>query len=166
MIHESSGVKAVDVSVWHDTPWLFVSPYEGEDETFLRLLEADAPPGSTRIWGKVSVLTPQEMAAHRLRGHVPFEPSCETCQSCKGVHRHARKRTNKGLSVVIQADFGFFNRDSELVTDLEDDGRLLKFFGFERNIFFQSWCCFDVKRQTERSASVDQVVGRIWTEDE
>ena len=29
MIHESSRVKAVDVSVWHDTPWLFVSPCEG-----------------------------------------------------------------------------------------------------------------------------------------
>ena len=58
---------------------------------------------------------------------MPFEPSCETCQSCKGVHRHARKRTNKGFDVVIQADFAFFNRDSELVTDLEDDGSLLKF---------------------------------------
>ena len=128
MIHESSGVKAVDVSVWHDTPWLFVSPYEGEDETFLKLLEVDVPPGIEKdLEGKVSVLTPQEMAAHRLRGHVPFEPSCETCQSCKGVHRHARKRTNKGLDVVIQADFAFFNRDSELVTDLEDDGSLLKF---------------------------------------
>ena len=128
MVHESSGVKAVDVSVWHDTPWLFVSPYEGDDETFLKLLEADVPPGIEKdLEGKVSVLTPQEMAAHRLRGHVPFEPSCETCQACKGVHRHARKRTNKGLSVVIQADFAFFNRDSESVTDLEDDGSLLKF---------------------------------------
>ena len=79
MIHESSGVKAVDVSVWHDTPWLFVSPYEGEDETFLRLLEADVPPGIDKgLGGKVSVLTSQEMAAHRLRGHVPFGPSCET----------------------------------------------------------------------------------------
>ena len=128
MVHESSGVKAVDLSVWHDTPWLFVSPYEGEDETFLKLLETDVPPGIERdLNGKVSVLTPQEMAAHRLRGHVPFEPSCETCQSCKGVHRHARKRTNKGLDVVIQADFDFFNRDSEMATDLEDDGSLLKF---------------------------------------
>ena len=128
MIHESSRVKAVDVSVWHDTPWLFVSPYEGEDETFLKLLEVDVPLGIEKdLEGKVSVLTPQEMAAHRLRGHVPFEPSCETCQSCKGVHRHARKRTNRGLDVVIQADFAFFNRDSELVTDLEDDGSLLKF---------------------------------------
>ena len=66
MIHESSGVKAVDVSVWHDTPWLFVSPYEGEDETFLKLLEVDVPLGIEKdLEGKVSVLTPQEMAAHR-----------------------------------------------------------------------------------------------------
>ena len=28
---------------------------------------------------------------------------------------------------MIQADFAFFNCDSELVTDLEDDGSLLKF---------------------------------------
>ena len=81
---------------------MVVSPHDGEDETFLRLLEADVPPGIDKdLGGKVSLLTPQEMAAHRLRGHVPFEPSCETCQSCKGVHRHARKRKNKGLSVVI-----------------------------------------------------------------
>ena len=32
MMHESSGVKAVDVSIWPDTPCLFVAPYEGDDD--------------------------------------------------------------------------------------------------------------------------------------
>lgn len=34
MIHESSGMEAVDVSIWHDTPWLHASPYDGTDEKF------------------------------------------------------------------------------------------------------------------------------------
>lgn len=94
----------------------------------MSLLEADVPPGiENSLDGKISVLTPHEMAEHRLRGHVPYEPSCETCQTFKGVHRHARKRTNKGLSVLIQADFAFLSRDSELVTDVEDSGDLLGF---------------------------------------
>ena len=56
---------------------------------------------------KVSALTAEQMTAHRLRGHTPYEPSCEVCQSCKGVHRHARK----GLKTEIFADLGFLSRD-------------------------------------------------------
>ena len=42
-----------------------------KDETFLRLFEANVHPGIDKdLGGKVSVLTLQEMAAHRLRGHV------------------------------------------------------------------------------------------------
>ena len=112
------------------------------------------------LGGKVSVSTPHEMAAHRLRGHVPFEPSCQTCQSGKGAHKHARKRTNKGLSVVIQADFALFNRDSEVVTDLEDDGSLLNC------LVLIETCCFDVIGQTERSIEFAEMVGGSRTEDE
>lgn len=50
------------------------------------------------------------MTAHRLRGHVPYEPSCDVCQSCKGMVRHSRKGTDKGLVTEIHADFCFVNQ--------------------------------------------------------
>ena len=65
---------------------------------------------------KVSALTAEQMTAHWLRGHTPYEPSCEVCQSCRGVHRHARKKTEKGLNTETFAVFGFLNRDSEVST--------------------------------------------------
>jgi len=53
--------------------------HEGRDEKFLNLLKADVLPEiENSLDGKVSVLTPHEMAEHRLRSHVPYEPSCET----------------------------------------------------------------------------------------
>lgn len=68
------------------------------------------------------------MTAHRLRGHVPYEPSCETCQACKGVHRHARKRTDRGLDVLVTADFAFVNRDGEAFTEeSSEESQRLKF---------------------------------------
>ena len=64
----------------------------------------------------VSALTAEQMTAHRLREHIPYEPSCEVCQSCKGVRHHARKKTEKGVVSEVYADFGFFNKDSEVST--------------------------------------------------
>lgn len=77
--HEATGVKTTDVSVWHDTLWVLVEPYWEKD------VSIKLEPVLFAIIGEmVSVLTPDEMAAHRLRGYIPFEPSCETCQSRKG----------------------------------------------------------------------------------
>ena len=89
MAHEAKGVRATDVSVWHDTPWVLVKPYLGND------VKLEPPVLSAVIGDMFSILTPDEMAAHRLRGHIPFEPSCETCQSCKGVHQHRRRKQDK-----------------------------------------------------------------------
>ena len=110
MIHRNTQSVACGLSVWCDTPWIRVRPHEGNE---YRLPEEDpAVPGSM----KVSALTAEQMTAHRLRGHTPYEPSCEVCQSCKGVHRHARKKTEKGLNTEIFADFGFLSRDFEVST--------------------------------------------------
>ena len=109
MVRDTQSV-ACGLSVWCDTPWIRVKPYEGNE---YRLPEEEpVVPNSM----KVSALTAEQMTAHRLRGHTPYEPSCEVCQSCKGVHRHARKKTEKGLNTEIFADFGFLNRDSEVST--------------------------------------------------
>eukprot|EP00435_Cladocopium_sp_Y103_P041116 s1128_g11.t1 len=45
-----------------------------------------------------------------MRGHVPFGPSCEVCQS---IHRHGRKRQDKKLSTEIHADFAFVTQGLE-----------------------------------------------------
>ena len=82
MIHRDTQSVACGLSVWCDTPWIRVKPYEGNE---YRLPEAEpVVPNSM----KVISLTAGQMTAHRLRGHTPYEPSCEVCQSCKGVHRH------------------------------------------------------------------------------
>ena len=105
-------VLATDVSVWHDTPWVVVKPYLGNDVKL-------EPPVLSAVIGDmiVSVLTPDEMAAHRLRGHIPFEPSCETCQSCQGVHQHRRRKQDKRLVTEIHADFAFISQGMEVGTE-------------------------------------------------
>ena len=60
--------------------------------------------------GHLKALTADELVAHRLRGHVPYEPSCEICQSCRGVHKHRRRAGNK-LSTEVFADFGFLSQE-------------------------------------------------------
>ena len=55
MIHASSGVKGVDVTIWHDTPWLHVSPYEGSDETFFEFFGTRRPSGDRKSLGWESV---------------------------------------------------------------------------------------------------------------
>ena len=103
---------ATDVSVWHDTPCVVVKPYLGNDVKL-------EPPVLSAVIGDmiVSVLTPDEMAAHRLRGHIPFEPSCETCQSCQGVHQHRRRKQDKRLVTEIHADFAFISQGMEVGTE-------------------------------------------------
>ena len=66
MIHRNTQSVACGLSVWCDTPWIRVRPYEGNE---YRLPEEDpAVPGSM----KVSALTAEQMTAHRLRGHTPY----------------------------------------------------------------------------------------------
>ena len=63
--HEATGVKTTDVSVWHDTLWVLVEPYWEKD------VNIKLEPVLFAIIGEmVSVLTPDEMAAHRLRGYI------------------------------------------------------------------------------------------------
>ena len=80
-------------------------------------MKLEPPVLSAVIADMVSVLTPDEMAAHRLRGHIPFEPSCETCQSCKGVHQHRRRKQDKRLVTEIHADFAFISQGIEVGTE-------------------------------------------------
>ena len=63
------------------------------------------------------------MVQHRFRGHRPYEPTCEVCQSCRGVTKHSRKKTPKGTEFEIHADFGFLNKDFEWVPESEDSER-------------------------------------------
>ncbi len=108
--HDTQDTQSVacGLSVWYDTPWIRLKPCQGSEYR----LPDDAPavPDSMRV----SALTAEQMTAHRLRGHIPYEPSCEVCQSCKGVHRHGRRKTQRGVVSEVVADFGFLNKDSEV----------------------------------------------------
>ena len=89
MVHRDTKSVAHGLSVWYDTPWIRVKPYEGKDYK----IPEDEP--EIVGGGHLKALTADEVVAHRLRGHVPFEPSCEICQSCRGVHKHRRRAGNK-----------------------------------------------------------------------
>ena len=104
MVHRDTNSVAHGLSVWYDTPWIRVKPYEGKDYK----IPEDEP--EIVGGGHLKALTADEVIAHRLRGHVPFEPSCEICQSCRGVHKHRRRAGNK-LSTEVFADFGFLSQE-------------------------------------------------------
>ena len=93
MFHRKAQHEVRDLSFWHDTPWIRVVPYEGNDVALnVSPVVADSfPKGDT-----VCALSADQMAQHRLRGHRPYEPTCEVCQSCRGVTKHSRKKTPKG----------------------------------------------------------------------
>ena len=57
MAHEKTGVRATDVSIWHDTPLVLVKPYLGND------VKLEPPALSAVLGDMISVLTPDEMAA-------------------------------------------------------------------------------------------------------
>ena len=69
MTHRDTQSVACGLSVWCDTPWIRVKPYEGNE---YRLPEEDPVVPKSM---KVSALTAEQMTAHRLRGHTPYEPS-------------------------------------------------------------------------------------------
>ena len=104
MIHRDTKSVAHGLSVWYDTPWIRVKPYEGKEYK----IPEDEP--EIMSGGHLKALTADELVAHRLRGHVPYEPSCEICQSCRGVHKHRRRAGNK-LSTEVFADFGFLSQE-------------------------------------------------------
>ena len=120
MFHRKSQHVVRDLSFWHDTPWICVVPYEGNDVALnVSPVVADSfPKGDT-----VCALSADQMVQHRFRGHRPYEPTCEVCQSCRGVTKHSRKKTPKGTEFEIHADFGFLNKDFEWVPESEDSGR-------------------------------------------
>jgi hypothetical protein len=134
MTLEATGVRATDVSIWHDTPWVLVKPYLGN---YVKLgLE---PPVLSAVLGDmVSVLTPDEMAAQRLRGHIPFEPSCETCQSCKGVHQHRCRKQDKRLVTEIHADFAYISQGMEM--GIEEQPSAHKILILKRSILLEHQC--------------------------
>ena len=120
MFHRKSQHVVRDLSFWHDTPWIRVVPYEGNDVALnVSPVVADSfPKGDT-----VCALSADQIVQHRLRGHRPYEPTCEVCQSCRGVTKHSRKKTTKGTEFEIHADFGFLNKDFEWVPESGDSER-------------------------------------------
>ena len=102
-------------------------------------MKLEPPVLSAVIADMVSVLTPDEMAAHRLRGHIPFEPSCETCQSCKGVHQHRRRKQDKRLVTEIHADFAFYQSGDG--SRHRRTGFFPQDFGPEVDFLIKHWSC-------------------------
>ena len=68
MVHRDTNSVAHGLSVWYDTPWIRVKPYEGKDYK----IPEDEP--EIVGGGHLKALAADEVIAHRLRGHVPFEP--------------------------------------------------------------------------------------------
>ena len=65
MIHRDTKSVAHGLSVWYDTPWIRVKPYEEKEYK----IPEDEPENTSG--GHLKALTADELVAHRLRGHVP-----------------------------------------------------------------------------------------------
>ena len=104
MFHRKSQHEVRDLSFWHDIPWIRVVPYEGNDVALnVSPVVADSfPKGDT-----VCALSADQMVQHRFRGHRPYEPTCEVCQSCRGVTKHSRKKTPKELNLRFMLNLVF-----------------------------------------------------------
>ena len=68
-------------------------------------------------------MSADQMVQRRLRGHRPYGPTCEVCQSCRGVPKHSRKKPPKETEFEIHTDFGFLNKDFEYVPESGDSER-------------------------------------------
>ena len=62
MVHRDTNSVAHGLSVWYDTPWIRVKPYEGKDYKIPKN-EPEIAGG-----GHLKALTADEVIAHRLRG--------------------------------------------------------------------------------------------------
>ena len=65
MIHRDTKSVAHGLSVWYDTPWIRVKPYEEKNTRSPRMNLR------TQVVVTLKALTADELVAHRLRGHVP-----------------------------------------------------------------------------------------------
>ena len=81
------------------------------------------------------------MVQNRLRGHWPYEQTCELCQSCRGVTKHSRKKAPKGTEFEIHVDFGFLTKDFEWVPESGDSERGNVKFLVIRESYSSSICC-------------------------
>ena len=136
MMHDETGLQVSQVTTWGGCPWIAFSPTVSELCTVLSASEPQfqtsdhvhgvsaqqksnmspirhsmAMVGHETGIGVEAVqtgkLTEAEMAAHRLRGHVPFAAWCSHCVKAKGIKQHRRRSKDDRLQVALAADFLF-----------------------------------------------------------
>ena len=56
------------------------------------------------------------LEAHRLQGHVPYDPRCTICARGKSTFQHRRRREGQ-LETELQAAFGFLTTRGEEVEE-------------------------------------------------
>ena len=126
--HAATHKTLLETAYFAGCPWVRLCPAESSSwESHFRLSqvhdteqrESTFSPGLNPL----SRATEQELAEHRIQGHVPHHPQCIECARGHSVFQH-RRRTKQGLETEIQADFCFLKREGERFEFSDKEGNM------------------------------------------
>ena len=126
--HLASGLRLDNICNFGGCPWVKLDPawmYRDSDGSARHDDEFIMSEGLHAVHGNLNPLSRAAEAAleaHRLQGHVPYDPRCTICARGKSTFQHRRRREG-ALETEVQADFGFLTTRGELVED-ETDGTI------------------------------------------
>ena len=126
--HLASGLRLDNICNFGGCPWVKLDPawmYSDSDGSARHDDEFIMSEGLHAVHGNLNPLSRAAEAAleaHRLQGHVPYDPRCTICARGKSTFQHRRRREG-ALETEVQADFGFLTARGELVED-EADGTI------------------------------------------
>ena len=113
--HCESGLRLADICNFGGCPWVKLDPawmYNGSDTptyqgNFVMSDGMNAVHGNAQL-NPLSRAAEAALEAHRMQGHVPYDPRCIICARGKSTFQHRRRREG-ALETEVQADFGFLN---------------------------------------------------------
>ena len=125
--HCESSLRLADICNFGGCPWVRLDPgwmYSGsgvssQQGTFVMSDGMNAVHDAASL-NPLSRAAEAALEAHRMQGHVPYDPSCIICARGKSTFQHRRRREGT-LETEVQADFGFLTTRGEMVDD-ETDG--------------------------------------------
>ena len=124
--HCESGLRLADICNFGGCPWVKLDPawmYNGSDTptyqgNFVMSDGMNAVHENAQL-NPLSRAAEAALEAHRMPGHVPYDPRCIICARGKSTFQHRRRREG-ALETEVQADFGFLTTRGEMVSEETD----------------------------------------------
>ena len=124
--HCESGLRLAHICNFGGCPWVRLDPgwmYSGSEVssqqgTFVMSDGMNAVHEAASL-NPLSRAVEAALEAHRMQGHVPYDPRCIICARGKSTFQHRRRREGT-LETEVHADFvtSLWNKDSNLIWTL------------------------------------------------